>query len=932
MEELLELDQEDKILSEGFQVNIDEFKKMSDFFKSFINNFNNLSISDEIKGKEKNNNTYLIYESILLTGLTGIYDTFKLCINNIKNIMTKIQNGIIKPLDEFRFEQLKIYKNDLNKIKEINKIYKLQKYLLEKAKYNYYKASFLATKNKNNNDKYQLSFKNEDIDNSVAVSTKNKMIAKNYEKIYRYELARYNNIISKINKDYNETKNNFEMAEKSRIYFIKECFDKFKNYFSDFNKEFNNFVNVMGRYCSSDICDKEHKKVITKINQFKKTEFRLPLQNFNSFKDFYEKNKEILDKNQYDFELKNENEGLNWEKEIAKMGEEKLISIFNDIINNLLKKEEINPVKNSKLFDIIQSEKREESWNILIDCLMNKTNEISVMKFVNLKNLEHLADSLNYISLKEDSIFKGNFELNVKIMFLAVKAFYINEENNDKIYLSAILSKNKYLRTSQFWRNYLEFKLANKLCDSIERINDVFTFVDDKKIGIFSKIGGAIGLNNPAKNSLLSKTKILPLIKHYNDLDSNKVEILDKIATQEMLNLIKDNIPDMANFNFPTELCLDLITKLIEEYKISTKNLKYLVIYTNVCNSSIRKLLRNEEIIEKNKISNFKKPDGKIKIFKLLKYTIPYLNYADYNKLLLCSKEANKKIKKKIYAYVLKQKNINNKIRLYIWQNILEVRELKKKCNYKDILSKADNEKVKKLISLDVARTSVNNTEKQDEIKKTLIDVLFAVSQYSDDINYYQGMQYIVLFLMELYGEEEAFYLFLSFFLKTEYSLLFEKDLKKLKIFFYVFKRIISLFEPELSSYLNINNMQVDLFLPPWFITLFAGTHHFLRKIEDNTPVIIRVIDHFILFGWKSMMSIGCALLHLYERHIMQLDYEGLMRFLLNDILKMEFFLNKNINYIEKCMDQFKISKKLISNIEAEYSQDIKPKEHKDNI
>ena len=124
--------------------------------------------------------------------------------------------------------------------------------------------------------------------------------------------------------------------------------------------------------------------------------------------------------------------------------------------------------------------------------------------------------------------------------------------------------------------------------------------------------------------------------------------------------------------------------------------------------------------------------------------------------------------------------------------------------------------------------------------------------------------------------------------------------------------------------------MQVDLFLPPWFITLFAGTHHCLRKIEDNTPVIIRVIDHFILFGWKSMMSIGCALLHLYERHIMQLDYEGLMRFLLNDILKMEFFLNKNINFIEKCMDQFKISKKLISNIEAEYSQEIKPKENKD--
>ena len=137
----LEFDKEDKILSDGFQVNIDEFKKMSDFFKSFTNNFKNISIFEKKKSKEKKDNKSLIYQSILLTGLTGIYDSFQLCINNIKNIMSKIDNDIIKPLDEFRFEQLKIYKNDLGKIKNINKTFKIHSFLLEKAKYNYYKAS-----------------------------------------------------------------------------------------------------------------------------------------------------------------------------------------------------------------------------------------------------------------------------------------------------------------------------------------------------------------------------------------------------------------------------------------------------------------------------------------------------------------------------------------------------------------------------------------------------------------------------------------------------------------------------------------------------------------------------------------------------------------------------------------------------------------------
>ena len=69
-------------------------------------------------------------------------------------------------------------------------------------------------------------------------------------------------------------------------------------------------------------------------------------------------------------------------------------------------------------------------------------------------------------------------------------------------------------------------------------------------------------------------------------------------------------------------------------------------------------------------------------------------------------------------------------------------------------------------------------------------------------------------------------------------------------------------------------------------------------------------------------MSIGCALLHTYEKEIMKLDYEGLNKFLLNDILKQDFFFFLNIYLLEKCMDDFKISKKLISNIEAEYFQE----------
>ena len=919
MEEI-KLAKDDRIFNENFQTNIDELKNMANFFNSFINNAKNISFFQSNKLKSKKLNSPNIYESILLNNVELMCDSFKKFVSTIKDITNKIQNDLIKPIDLFVDEQSKIYQNNSKNIKQMIKQYNEQKILLEYAKNNYYKSSYEIKKSNNNFLISQYSFKNEEFDDSLALNIKNKMIAKNYESLYRYEINKYNSFISNINANYYEIKKNIENIEKKRIFFIKGNLDKFKLFLEEINSEFSKFIKTFENNFSNEICNEEQKIWNSKLFKSKNDGNILPFETFIPFQDFYSKNKEVILNKNYNFDIKIENN--EYYKKLYYMKEDEIENNFNDIIITLLGKDIISSDKIKLLFDLIQYNKKKESWKLFVDCLLNKNNEKSILKFSNLKNLEYLSDCLNYIILREDSILGGNFEINIKIIFISEKIFFQNEENNDKIYLSAVLSKNKYLRTSQFWRNILEFKLASKISESIKRLNDVFTFKNERRKSFLNKLGGAMGLINSSSGSIFSKNRIYPLIKNFNELDKKQVEIIDKISIQELLNLIKDNIPNMMNFNYPPELCLDLIAKLIDEYKIPKKNIKYFVIYTNVCSNSIRRLLKNEENSEKNKIANFKKNDGKIKLFKILSKTIPYLEFKDFNKLLLCSKTANKKLKNKIYAHVLKQKNITNEIRLYIWENKLKIKELKKKYNYKDILGKAKNEKVKKLIKLDVSRTSVKDKEKEEEIKKKLVDVLYAVSEFNEDINYFQGMQYIVSFLMEIYGEEESFYLFLSLLLNTEYSLLFEKDLQKLKIFFYVFKRILSLFEPELNSFLNVNNLQVDLFLPPWFITLFSGTHHFLRKIEDNTSIIIRIIDFFILYGWKSSMSIGCALLHTYEKEIMKLDYEGLNKFLLNDILKQDFFFSKNIYLLEKCMDDFKISKKLISNIEAEYFQE----------
>ena len=261
------------------------------------------------------------------------------------------------------------------------------------------------------------------------------------------------------------------------------------------------------------------------------------------------------------------------------------------------------------------------------------------------------------------------------------------------------------------------------------------------------------------------------------------------------------------------------------------------------------------------------------------------------------------------------------KTRLHIWYNMLKINELKKKYNYKDVLSKANDAKNKHEIFLDIRRTNVDEDQK-DLHKERIINVLYAVSQCNFGIKYVQGMNFIVSFLYEVYGEEEAFYIFLSFFHSTQYSIIFDKDLIKLNEFFYVFNRIISLLEPELSSFFNINGVNVNFFATPWFITLFTGSHQNLRNEKDNKNILIRIFDNFITSGWKAMMVVGCSLLHSFESKLMSLKYEDMLEFLINGMLRSEFFMKENEDNLEDYFMNIKISRKLTRTIESEYAQE----------
>ena len=904
MEEKLKLNDEFAMLQNLAKKNILEINKINSFFKIFRSLFEEQinSLNNKLKDFNLDNNN-----SVLSVYLNDIIEYYKKFISDYKNNILKIQNELINSIESFKTNQDSIYKENNNELNELILYFNNNQKILNNSIFNYYKSYYNAQEEEKNLIKKKKANININEDESELI-IKDKMEARNNEMIYKYDIEKYNKELDNIIDKYLKIKLKIETAEKGRISFIKASFDKQKSVFKNISNLINNYIEKKENFSDefSKKIEKEKINEISKLSEDIKKSIKLKTKKFVSAELIFNKQEN------YNIFIKNCSFDIN-----VKIEKTENNKFYNKLTDELIGEDDVPKEKISRLIEIFKYEKENENnEKEFLDVLVGKNK--SSLKFQNLKNLELLATPMSYISLKHNSIFSGNFEINFQIIFIAERFFYQNKVNNNKVYLSAILSKNKLFKTKLFWQNVIELKLVKKLEDDISRLKNV-SAPNEKRKSILGILGNKMGLNNNKNNSFLSKMRIMPLIKNYNSLEQNKLILLDKMASNEMYLILKKSIENFSNFNFPSIQSLDLISNISREYKLSNEQINYLVIYYKVSNHTIRKLLPHEKNKENNDIIEEINSNEKIRNIKLLSNCIQFLDYKDYNNLLLTSKYYNQRLKKKIYKYILRQENTSIKIRLQIWSNILKIKELKQKYNYREILNNANDPKIKREIDLDVRRTNVEESQK-DLHKLNITNILYAVSSINFGVKYVQGMNSIVALLYELFGEEEAFYIFLSFFHYTQYIIIFDKNLTKLNEFFYVFNRIISLSEPELSSWFNINGVNVNFFATPWFITLFTGSHQNLRGDKDNKKLLIRIIDNFITSGWKSMMVVGCSLLHSFEQKLMNMKYEDILELLINGMLKSEFFMTENKNNLENYFINVKISKDLIRNIEAEYN------------
>ena len=907
--------------------------KISLFFKSI--NQNGIIFIEKIKKSLDEYSSEL--EKFKLSTSTSIaYNEFKDSaenfIKNFKKTLDYFNNDLYEPLNIFMNE---LNKNNLKFISELSNLSSElteNKFQLEKLKYNYFisSKSTMEQEKKIKNLSLNPNTKENNLKNQIDILVNYQYNSSNSEQNYKDELKILNKKLNESEDKYQYIIDNLKTEESSRLHYFINILNKFSQTLADYKDNINCYIEKLDKI-TQNINIKRDLKIFDNLIVYKKDKNRFPNESFLNY-NIYKKSELNIDEknlNKDEFISLETSEKIlgaetfnNFDSlEIIQLQNKEILTkdlILEKNIEKLLKGKE--PLTNDELIYVINKiELKENDSMIFLKYLSNYYKNNSFVNIKCLDNLYHLSNFLS-ILINNTQTFKSISYFNFIIIYIAEKTIYLDPKNTfNKFYLSKILSKNKILSEINFWKELIEKKII--------RIADIKV---KREIIKKNKLNDEIGINDKLK-SFFGEEKLKE-----NKLIEDKIiyeQLYEKNLSNFAIEILEDYIQHFSNFNFEISDSTEIIVELSSKYKFDTSYVNYFVSKLNSNMFTVKN--KDFDNIEKKidyqnlffNINYFKHKNVNDSKLKIILKILQFINIKEIPNLLTLNKTYNKKLEKFIYKNILlKYHNMSIKNHLKIWKILLKYNKIKGKYNYKKIIEEIKNNpdsiETKDVIKLDVMRTLFL---KDVELNREKIEnILKAVAKESPNITYCQGMNYIAAFLLNITNDEEdSFYIFLSLLFSTEYGQLFINDLERLKKYFYVFERLINIFLPELYFYFIHNNINVSFFCSSWFITLFTNAFQYNTNME-NPKIFLRIWDLFIFSGWKSIIKIGIAIIKHFEPKLLSLTDEGLLHFLLNDIIKSGFFENENFDTLMFITINFKIEGGLISNIENEY--DIKNK------
>ena len=891
-----------KFFQEIYLKNLNYYQSINNIINSFF---------DEKKLLESQNQ--------LEQNLNFFYQITLIYLKNFKeNLIENFNNKIIIPLNE----EKKILENNnnilLNSLKTINNRYKEIKKDLLKIQKKY----FISCKNLSNNNL---------INNYFKYKNKNDLI------LYKYQIKNSNNIYNKININYDKYLLLLRDNEKKRLNFFKNLFNNYNMINSNYINNFNEFNNQIKNKFDSWNIENDFNYFNEDFNYYNNNNNNNRIKNEEVI-NYNNTNENILNEKLKYFNINNNNfsyiynkffnnNNINYKEENS---QKIIIETFIKILDNN-NNEELSLELICFINDLIIEDKNFSTLflKLFIDSHKNLINNINYHQIYNLNNFYHFSNILknilynfpffNFNSNNNDNNNNNDFICNLSsaIIFISQRTYYLDLNSNKILFLSGIISKDSLFQKYLFWKNIIEFKLKIKLNTIKKKIS---ILIQEDKIK-----GKKYNNNNKNNNINLKKNEFVLLIDftNFEKIENNYQIYFIENSKEQLKNILFEIIPSFINFNFDLSNSNNLISNICNRFNIDNEYLNHYINYLNINKYSVKKIYNlkhddynnkinliinstnnhnnfNNNIIKDNSINNNLNLKQKLII---LKSSLKYLPFSSLNSLLLLSKEFTFKLKKTVYKHILNtHKNIPIKTHINIWKILLQTSKIQSQYNYNLNKEKANNIEYDKLsncdyniIDLDCQRTQFENNN--EENKKKMNNILKTFAFTLPDINYCQGMNFIIAFFLKfIENEEEIFYLFLSMFVNTNFSKIFYKDLIKLNNYLEILNKLIEIFLPVVYIHLKNNKINNNFYASAWLITLFTNT---MNK-NKNIKVLIKIFDCFFCDEWKFIFNLILLLFKKNQNKILSLKNENLMKFLNNEI-----YLNDFYNEDEKILDNF---------------------------
>ena len=913
--------------------------KLSNFFKDFgksgvklIEKSQKLLTEFFVELKKEDETT------TLNISLLNVYNEYSSFLNRIKETFNSFDKSIGEKISGFEKDYKNNNKENVTKLNKISIKINESKQQLDKIKNSYFDSCKETMDIEKKIDPKKLN------DEDLRKLTEKKIKAKENEEerkdIYQKEVKKFNQLLDELENEYTATKAFFKNDQNSKLLFYIDILSNITTISKKHDEDLNNSVAKINKFKENINIRRDLKLFDHDFNHLNNTtKKRFMKEHFLNY-EFRRRNSKIGNDNEEELSIDNQDSKYMKALQILELGKDDFIDVTslnendieldNCIVKLLDQENKISDEIHSKLTEFYKNDvNRTKRFIYLL------VNHFCIKEFVKIKSIDNfnylnniLTDCVNFCYEKKEI-----FDLIYLIMFISSKTIYFNNETNHiQCYLCDEMKNNKLFSSKEFWT-----ELLNKRVDLIAEV--YITREMEKRRNSIGKGGNSMindAIGKIGKFGQMGK-KFFGLGGQDNKAIEKEIlfnQFFQKNSPIYCDQVIGEYIKEFVLYDFYGQNALKLIDEMGNKYKLPKENRDY-----------YKEIIKTDEII-KNKMKKTKDliiENGKYdklyfnykgnKSFKgindpkitCLIFSLKFLDIKEYPKILCLNKDTNKKLLKIIYKNILFKyfDKIDLKTHLSIWKIMLNYKEIKQKYNYQNILKevKKDPNSVKNLdiIKLDIIRTSF---DKDEETKRKKIgNILGAISKELPSLNYCQGMNHIAAFLLDVCDndEEDAFFVFLSLMIDSEYSNLFKNELEKLNLLFYQFERVLSTTLPEIYFYLKNNNITPGYFVSPWFITLF--TDAFIDKeSENNKKNIMKVFDLFISSGFKAIIKIGISLLKYNESKIISTPIEELLNYLTNDIIKSKYFEKDNIKDILNSSIKFKINGVIMDETQKQFN------------